>query len=133
MIPPKWTFGRRRRALRRSINVHAATAHQPGAVKDLPHGVCNAILLPIVKEFNWHHAVKRFARIAAAMGVDTRGTDDETASKAAIQVIKDLSKTVGIPSGFAELGVTAADLPTLVEKAQQDPCAPANPVAIKAL
>jgi lactaldehyde reductase len=106
--------------------VHAM-AHQPGAVKDLPHGVCNAILLPIVEEFNRPYAVERFARIAAAMGVDTAGMDAETASKAAIQAIKDLSKTVGIPSGFAQLGVTEADLPTFVKKAQQDPCAPGNP------
>ncbi len=111
--------------------VHAM-AHQPGAVKDLPHGVCNAILLPVVEEYNRPYAVKRFARVAQAMGVDTKGLDDEAASKAAIQAIKDLSKTVGIPSGFAELGVTEADLPTFVEKAQQDPCAPGNPVAIPA-
>jgi alcohol dehydrogenase len=106
--------------------VHAM-AHQPGAVKDLPHGVCNAILLPIVEEFNRPFAVKRFAAIAKAMGVDTAGLDDEAASKAAIEAIKDLSKTVGIPSGFATLGVTEADLPTFVKKAQQDPCAPGNP------
>jgi alcohol dehydrogenase len=106
--------------------VHAM-AHQPGAVKDLPHGVCNAILLPVVEEFNRPFAVKRFARIAEAMGVDTTGMDKETASKAAIQAIKDLSKQVGIPSGFAELGVTEADLPTFVKKAQLDPCAPGNP------
>lgn len=106
--------------------VHAM-AHQPGAVKDLPHGVCNAILLPIVEEFNRPFAVARFARIAAAMGVDTSAMDEETASKAAIQAIKDLSKEVGIPSGFAQLGVTEADLPTFVKKAQKDPCAPGNP------
>ncbi|WP_237154177.1 iron-containing alcohol dehydrogenase [Oryzibacter oryziterrae] len=106
--------------------VHAM-AHQPGAVKDLPHGVCNAILLPVVEEFNRPHAVKRFAKVAAAMGVDTTGMDDEAASKAAIQAIKDLSREVGIPSGFAQLGVTEADLPTFVKKAQQDPCAPGNP------
>ena len=107
-------------------------AHQPGAVKDLPHGVCNAILLPASRS-STGITPSSLRPHRSAMGVDARGTDDETASKAAIQVIKDLSKTVGIPSGFAELGVTAADLPTLVEKAQQDPCAPANPVAIKAL
>jgi alcohol dehydrogenase class IV len=35
---------------------------------------------------------------------------------------------VGIPKGFSELGVTEADLPVFVKKAQQDPCAPGNPV-----
>ena len=31
--------------------VHAL-AHQPGATHNLPHGVCNAILLPIIENFN---------------------------------------------------------------------------------
>lgn len=109
--------------------VHAM-AHQPGAVKDLPHGVCNAILLPIVEAFNRPHAVARFARIAVAMGVDTAGMSEEAASQAAIDAIIALAHTVGIPSGFAQLGVTEADLPTFVTKAQKDPCAPGNPVAM---
>ncbi len=29
-----------------------ALAHQPGATHNLPHGVCNAILLPIIENFN---------------------------------------------------------------------------------
>ncbi|HXP96494.1 MAG TPA: iron-containing alcohol dehydrogenase [Telmatospirillum sp.] len=107
--------------------VHAM-AHQPGAVKNLPHGVCNAILMPIVENFNRPHAVKRFARIAQAMGVDTAAMTDEAASVAAIAAIRALSATVGIPKGFGELGVTEADLPIFVTKAQQDPCAPGNPV-----
>ncbi|MDR3440009.1 iron-containing alcohol dehydrogenase [Telmatospirillum sp.] len=109
--------------------VHAM-AHQPGAVKNLPHGVCNAILLPVVENFNRPHAVKRFARIAMAMGVDTAGMTDEAASIAAITAIRALSATVGIPKGFGELGVTEADLPVFVKKAQQDPCAPGNPVSM---
>lgn len=107
--------------------VHAM-AHQPGAVKNLPHGVCNAILLPVVETFNRPHAVKRFARIARAMGVDTTGMTDEGASTAAIQAIRKLARTVGIPEGFGVLGVEMADLPVFVRKAQQDPCAPGNPV-----
>jgi alcohol dehydrogenase len=109
--------------------VHAM-AHQPGALRDLPHGVCNAILLPIVCAFNRPHAVERFARIASAMGVDTAGMDAEAASLAAITAIRALSATVGIPKGFAEFGVTAAELPQWVTQAQKDPCAPGNPVAM---
>jgi lactaldehyde reductase len=107
--------------------VHAM-AHQPGAVKDLPHGVCNAILLPVVEAFNRPHAVKRFARIAEALGVETANLNDEQASHAAIEAIRDLSIKVGIPKGFAELGVTEADLADFVPKALKDPCAGGNPV-----
>ncbi|MGB8602527.1 MAG: iron-containing alcohol dehydrogenase [Rhizomicrobium sp.] len=109
--------------------VHAM-AHQPGALRNLPHGVCNAILLPIVSAFNRPHAVSRFARIAEAMGVDTANLSEEAASLAAIDAIRALSKEVGIPRGFAEFGVSESELPQWVEKAQKDPCAPGNPVTL---
>lgn len=89
--------------------VHAL-AHQPGATHNLPHGVCNAILLPIVENFNRPNAVARFARIAQAMGVETRGMSDEAASQEAISAIRTLSKRVGIPEGFSKLGVTKEDI-----------------------
>lgn len=82
--------------------VHALT-HQPGATHNLPHGVCNAILLPIIENFNRPNAVARFARVAQAMGVDTRGMSDEAASMEAINAIRTLSKRVGIPRVSASL------------------------------
>jgi len=109
--------------------VHAM-AHQPGALRNLPHGVCNAILLPVVCAFNRPYAAERFARIAAAMAVDTANLDVEKASLAAIEAIRALSAEVGIPKGFAEFGVTDAELPQWVAQAQNDPCAPGNPVAM---
>ncbi|SAF37069.1 lactaldehyde reductase [Enterobacter cloacae] len=106
--------------------VHAL-AHQPGATHNLPHGVCNAILLPIVENFNRPNAVVRFARVAQAMGVDTRGMSDDAASMSAIQAIRDLSARVGIPAGFSQFGVTKADIEGWLDKALADPCAPCNP------
>ncbi|ELY4520643.1 lactaldehyde reductase [Cronobacter muytjensii] len=106
--------------------VHAL-AHQPGATHNLPHGVCNAILLPVIENFNRPHTVKRFARVAQAMGVDTRGMSDEQASHEAINAIRALSARVGIPSGFRQLGVTKADIEGWLDKALADPCAPCNP------
>ncbi|SXG26879.1 lactaldehyde dehydrogenase [Klebsiella pneumoniae] len=104
-----------------------ALAHQPGATHNLPHGVCNAILLPIIENFNRPNAVARFARVAQAMGVDTRGMSDEAASMEAINAIRTLSKRVGIPQGFSQLGVSKADIEGWLDKALADPCAPCNP------
>jgi len=106
--------------------VHAL-AHQPGATHNLPHGVCNAILLPIIENFNRPHAVTRFARIAQAMGVDTREMSEEEASQQAIAAIRALSAKVGIPSGFSALGVRETDIEGWLDKALADPCAPCNP------
>jgi len=102
-------------------------AHQPGATHNLPHGVCNAILLPIVEEFNRPAAVARFADIAKAMGVDTSALSLEEASVAAIKAIRDLSKRVGIPENFSTLGVKESDIEAWIAPALADPCTPGNP------
>jgi alcohol dehydrogenase class IV len=102
-------------------------AHQPGATHNLPHGVCNAILLPVVEEFNRPAAVARFARIAEAMGVDTSGLTEEKASQAALDAIRSLSARVRIPAGFAQLGVKEADIEQWIAPALADPCTPGNP------
>lgn len=106
--------------------VHAM-AHPGGAQKDLPHGVCNAILLPIVCEYNRPYRVEKFAKVAEAMGVDTAGMTVEQASVAAIDAINALNKRVGIPAGFATLGVTEEDVLSWVDDAMADPCAGGNP------
>ena len=43
-----------------SVGAVHAMAHQLGAVYDLPHGVCNGILLPLVVEFNLSAALDRY-------------------------------------------------------------------------
>lgn len=106
--------------------VHAL-AHQPGATHNLPHGVCNAILLPVIEAFNRPKAVARFARVAAAMGVDTQSMSEEEASFEAILAIRALSTRVGIPSGFSQLGIKTADIEGWLDNALADPCAPCNP------
>ncbi|TNY87994.1 iron-containing alcohol dehydrogenase, partial [Vibrio parahaemolyticus] len=106
--------------------VHAM-AHPAGAHKDLPHGVCNAILLPIVSEFNRPYRVEKFAKVAEALGVNTSEMTPEEASVAAIDALHALNRRVGIPEGFASLGVTEADTLTWVDDALADPCAGGNP------
>ena len=106
--------------------VHAM-AHQPGATHNLPHGVCNAILLPVVEEFNRACAPQRFADIARAMGVHTQSISEMQASIAAVEAIRALSKRVGIPCGFRELGIVEADIENWLDKALADPCLPCNP------
>ncbi|HEY3589822.1 MAG TPA: lactaldehyde reductase [Buttiauxella sp.] len=106
--------------------VHAL-AHQPGATHNLPHGVCNAILLPVIESFNRPNAVARFAKVAAAMGVNTQEMSEEEASFQAIFSIRALSARVGIPSGFSQLGIKTADIEGWLDNALADPCAPCNP------
>ncbi|MEI6895989.1 MAG: iron-containing alcohol dehydrogenase, partial [Psychromonas sp.] len=106
--------------------VHAL-AHQPGATHDLPHGVCNAILLPIVSQFNAETVPEPYRAIAKAMGGDTSQLNDKEASDLAIELIRKLSVEVGIPSGFAELGINASDIDLWIDKAMNDVCMGGNP------
>jgi alcohol dehydrogenase len=107
-------------------HVHAM-AHQLGGFYDLPHGVCNAILLPHVSRFNLIAKLDRFADIAVAMGENIDGLSSRAAADVALEAIKTLSHDVGIPSGLSELGVKEADLKTMAENAQKDACGLTNP------
>ena len=107
-------------------HVHAM-AHQLGGFYDLPHGVCNAILLPHVERFNMIAKMDRFVDIAVAMGEPVEGLSVRAAAEKALDAIKQLSKDVGIPSGLKELGVKEQDLKIMAENAQKDACGLTNP------
>ena len=107
-------------------NVHAM-AHQLGGFYNLPHGVCNAILLPQVQEFNLIAYPERFADIARALGENIDGITPMEAGAKAIAAIKKLSNDVGIPSGLRELGVKEEDFPTLADNTLKDVCIATNP------
>ncbi len=110
-----------------SLGYVHAMAHQLGGFYDLPHGVCNAILLPHVQAFNASVSAARLGDVARAMGVDTAGLDDEAAAQACLQAIRQLSADVGIPSGVAQLGAKEEDIPTLAANAMKDACGFTNP------
>lgn len=107
-------------------HVHAM-AHQLGGFYDLPHGVCNAILLPHVERFNMIAKMSRFADIARTLGEPVDGLSQRAAAERALEAIKDLSRDVGIPSGLKELGVKEKDLRVMAENAQKDACGLTNP------
>ncbi|MFI3271961.1 MAG: iron-containing alcohol dehydrogenase [Pseudomonadota bacterium] len=113
-------------------HVHAM-AHQLGGFYDLPHGECNAILLPHVSQYNLMSNRRRYARIAELMGENLEGLTLDEAAQAAIDAIKKLSSDVGIPAGLVELGkrygkdVREEDIPTMTANAQKDACGLTNP------
>ncbi|WP_293932916.1 L-threonine dehydrogenase [Iodobacter sp.] len=111
-----------------SLGYVHAMAHQLGGFYDLPHGVCNAILLPHVQKFNSRIAGKRLGEVAHAMGCDVRFLSDEAAAEACLAAIRQLAADVGIPVGLTELGVKVADFPILTANALKDACGFTNPI-----
>ncbi|MGB9928509.1 MAG: iron-containing alcohol dehydrogenase [Methanosarcina sp.] len=110
-----------------SLGYVHSMAHQLGGFYDLPHGVCNAILLPYVEMYNKQVIPERFADIAKAMGENIDGLSPEEAADKAIEAIKSLAARIGIPSGLRELGAREKDLGLLAENAMQDVCRLTNP------
>ena len=111
-----------------SLGYVHAIAHQYGGFYNLPHGVCNAILLPAVQEFNAKAAAKQLKDCAKFMGVDVSGMSDDEGAAACIAAIRKLSSDVNIPKGFAELGANEKDFDILATNALKDACGATNPV-----
>jgi len=111
-----------------SLGYVHAMAHQLGGFYDLPHGVCNAVLLPFVQEYNARVASHRLKEIAAAMHIDVANMSDEEGAKACISAIRQLARDVGIPAGLRELKVREEDFNTLATNALNDACALTNPI-----
>jgi len=106
--------------------VHAMS-HSLGGYLDLPHGLCNAMLLEHVVAFNYGSAEDRFRRVAEAMDIDTRGMSSPEVKKRLMTRILMLKRAVGLEAKLAELGVTMSDIPYLSGFALQDPCILTNP------
>lgn len=104
-------------------------AHQLGAVYNLPHGVCCAMLLPIIERENAKRVPAAFRDVAKALGLNPEGKTDEECADYAISEIEKLSETVGIPKKLTELNITEDefDFEYLAKNAMIDACAPGNP------
>lgn len=102
-------------------------AHPLGARYDIAHGVANALLLPIVMEFNMLSSIDKYFEIAKAMGVDVEGLSKEEGAKAAVEAVKKLSKDLNIPQTLREINIPEEGLEQLSKDAFVDACLPGNP------
>ena len=71
-----------------SLGYVHAMAHQLGGFYNLPHGVCNAVLLPSVQEYNAKFVPELFIDIAQAMGIKNVGEDKDEAVKQVLAAIR---------------------------------------------
>jgi len=110
-----------------SLGLVHAMAHGLGGLLGLPHGMCNALVLNHVVDFNYPAAAERYDRIGLAMGIDIEGSGPDARKEALLQGIVSLRERAGIPAGIGALGVTPADIPRLAANAIDDPCFVTNP------
>lgn len=111
-----------------SLGYVHAMAHQLGGFYDLPHGVCNAVLLPHVQVFNSKVAAARLRDCAKAMNIDVSAMNDEQGAAACVDAIRKLARQVNIPAGLRDLNVKEEDIPVLATNALKDACGFTNPI-----
>ena len=109
------------------LGIVHSMAHGLGALYDTPHGVANAIILPVVMEYNAPYTGEKYQEIARAMGVE--GVDamtQEEYRKAACDAVRKLGQDVGLPADLKAI-VKDEDVQFLAESAFADACRPGNP------
>ena len=102
-------------------------AHPLGARFDIAHGVANALLLPIVMEYNLPAAKAKYCKIAQAMGVDVSGMSEDEGAQAAVDAVRKLSLDLGIPQTLRDLKIPEQSLEQLSKDAFADVCTGGNP------
>ncbi|EFL53171.1 iron-containing alcohol dehydrogenase [Solidesulfovibrio fructosivorans JJ]] len=107
--------------------VHAMS-HSLGGLLDLPHGLCNAILLDHVADYNFSAAPERYADIGRLLGArfaDDAGPDEK--KDAVLAAMRDFKRAAGVTIGLADLGVGPEALTRLAHNALDDLCLLTNP------
>lgn len=102
--------------------VHAIS-HMVGATHHTQHGLTNAVVLPVVLEFNRTAIAQKVPDMCQALGFEARDFDGFLSEICA------LLDRLNIPTSLAELGVTEETVQPIAAKAMKDPAALTNPRA----
>ena len=100
-----------------------ALSHPLGAVYNTPHGMTNAIALPVVVQFNRPAIKERVALLAAYLEI-AAGFDGFYAW------LIEFSQNLGVPKSMTALGVDDQKIDLLAKMAVEDPSASGNPIPL---
>ena len=101
--------------------VHAV-AHSLGGKYNVPHGLANAVILPMVLETYGDSITHKLRNLSLAAGLCDKQEDDKTATRMFIDAVKDMKKCFGIGDYIPEIQET--DIPELSHYADKE----ANPL-----
>lgn len=110
-----------------SLGIVHAMAHSLGGLQDLPHGECNAILLPLAIEYNYEAASAAYDRMGAVMGLEAGGLPPAERRDRLVAAVRRLQRLGEAEVPLGRLGVARADVRPLAERAMSDACIVTNP------
>ena len=110
-------------AFQKGLGAIHSLSHPVGAVYGTHHGTTNAVVMPMVLEFNRAAIEGRINAAAAYLGFDGgfAGFRDQVTA---------LRTRLNIPETLSAMGVQRADLDMLTDMALEDPSCGGNPVAM---
>jgi alcohol dehydrogenase len=94
-----------------------------GGMYDIPHGVCNAVMLPTIMKYNLPFCKERYARIATVMGLEWE--NPETGAQKAVQAVTQMAVDVGLPQ-FSSFGINPKDFRVLAINSAENGSNPSN-------
>ncbi|MEH7378784.1 iron-containing alcohol dehydrogenase [Neobacillus drentensis] len=110
-----------------AIPVHNM-AHAYGALFRIPHGLANAVFLPVVMELVPDLYLPKAAELAQALNVDVKGDTPQTALAKVIGKIKLLQYKVGLPADFKQFNISEEALQLAIPAVMKDPAALSFPM-----
>ena len=99
-----------------------AVAHSLGGQYNIPHGLANAVLMPIVLDYYGQAAHKKLHELGIAAGVTDRGDSHREGAEKFIRAIRDLNRRLNIPTSLP--GIRKEDIPRMARHAAKE----ANPL-----
>jgi alcohol dehydrogenase class IV len=110
-------------AFQKGLGAIHSLSHPVGAVYGTHHGTTNAVVMPMVLDFNRAAIEDRIEKAAAYLGI--KGGFDGFRAK-----VMELRSELSIPANLTAMGVEAARLDELTDMALEDPSCGGNPVAM---
>ena len=99
-----------------------AMAHTVGARYHVHHGTGCGIFLPGAMRYSKEVCTAELARVAQAMGVDTRGLSEGQAADRAAGAVEEFMKRIGHPTRMSEVGIKEEDHVGLAMECMLDFC-----------
>ena len=106
-------------------NVHAMS-HPVSAFFNVAHGVANAVLLPVIAEYNALADHGRYEKIYNYISEEKEPVKDFK-PEMLVEEIKKLNASLGIPKTLSEVGVTEDKIPQMAADAMKSGNIAANP------
>ena len=110
-------------AFQKGLGAIHSLSHPVGAVYGTHHGTTNAVVMPMVLDFNRAEIEERITAAAAYLGI-AGGFDGFRAR------VMSLRTELSIPENLTAMGVKPEDLDMLTEMALEDPSCGGNPVVM---